>query len=82
VDNRTARYPYHAKTSRRKLIRCYAFLVLAAEDGVIVALTGSMDAGFIRTIEVTCESDDLGNLYHSFHNVEEATLENMKNGGV
>jgi isocitrate lyase len=53
---------------------CYAFLVLAAEDSVIVARTGSMGAGLIRTIAVTCKSDDVGNLYNSFHNVEEATL--------
>jgi isocitrate lyase len=41
-----------------------------------------MVAGLIRTIAVTCKSDNLGNLYNSFYNVEESRLENIKNGGV
>ena len=60
----------------------YAFLELGVDDGVIVARTDSLGAGLTKQIAVTNEPGDLGDQYNSFLDVEEITLDQMKNGDV
>jgi isocitrate lyase len=60
----------------------YAFLELGIDDGVIVARTDSLGAGLTKQIAVTKEPGDLGDQYNSFLDVEEVSLDDMKNGDV
>ena len=60
----------------------YAFLELGVEDGVIVARTDSLGAGLTKQIAITHEPGDLGDLYNSFLDCEELTVEEMNHGDV
>ncbi len=60
----------------------YAFLELGVDDGVIVARTDSLGAGLTKQIAVTNEPGDLGDQYNSFLDVEEVSVDDMKNGDV
>jgi isocitrate lyase len=60
----------------------YAFLELGVDDGIIVSRTDSLGAGLTKQIAMTKEPGDLGDQYNSFLDVEEVSLENMKNGDL
>ena len=60
----------------------YAFLELGVDDGIIVSRTDSLGAGLTKQIAMTKEPGDLGDQYNSFLDVEEVSLEEMKNGDL
>ncbi len=60
----------------------YAFLELGVDNGVIVARTDSLGAGLTKQIAVTNTPGDLGDQYNAFLDVEDVTVDSMKNGDV
>jgi isocitrate lyase len=69
---------FHAKLRALR----YAFLELGVDDGVIVARTDSLGAGLTKEIAVVNEAGDSGDIYNSFLDVEEISVEDMKQGDV
>ena len=69
---------FHAKL---RAVR-YAFLELGVDDGVIVARTDSLGAGLTKQIAVVREPGDSGDIYNSFLDVEEVSVDDMKQGDV
>ena len=60
----------------------YAFLELGVDDGVIVARTDSQGAGLTKQIAVVNEPGDSGDIYNSFLDCEEITIDDMQQGDV
>ena len=60
----------------------YAFLELGVDNGVIVARTDSLGAGLTKQIAVTREPGDLGDQYNAFLDVDEVSIDDLKNGDV
>ena len=69
---------FHAKL---RAVR-YAFLELGVDDGVIVARTDSQGAGLTKQIATVKEPGDQGDIYNSFLDVEEITVDQMQQGDV
>ncbi|WP_028294396.1 isocitrate lyase [Oceanobacter kriegii] len=69
---------FHAKL---RAVR-YAFLELGVDDGVIVARTDSLGAGLTKQIATVKTPGDQGDIYNSFLDVEEITVDQMQQGDV
>ena len=69
---------FHAKL---RAVR-YAFLELGVDDGVIVARTDSQGAGLTKQIATVKTPGDQGDIYNSFLDVEEITVDQMQQGDV
>ena len=69
---------FHAKLRALR----YAFLELGIDNGVIVARTDSLGAGLTKEIAVVKEPGDQGDVYNSFLDVEEVSVEDMQQGDV
>ncbi|MET0744014.1 MAG: isocitrate lyase [Microvirga sp.] len=73
--------PHEDFIAKIRAIR-YAFLELGVDDGLIVARTDSLGAGLTKQIAVSREPGDIGDLYNSFLDCEEVSVENGVNGDV
>jgi len=73
--------PHEDFIAKIRAIR-YAFLELGVDDGLIVARTDSLGAGLTKQIAVSREPGDIGDLYNSFLDCEEVSLEDGVNGDV
>ncbi|MCG8382583.1 MAG: isocitrate lyase [Gammaproteobacteria bacterium] len=69
---------FHAKLRALR----YAFLELGVDDGVIVARTDSLGAGLTKQIAVVNEEGDSGDIYNSFLDCDEISVDDMKQGDV
>jgi len=69
---------FHAKL---RAVR-YAFLELGVDDGVIVARTDSLGAGLTKQIATVKTPGDQGDIYNSFLDCEEVSVEDMQQGDV
>ncbi len=69
---------FHAKLRALR----YAFLELGVDDGVIVARTDSLGAGLTKQIAVVNEEGDSGDIYNSFLDCDEISVDDMRQGDV